>query len=492
VPERPTPLVRALVSGALACLAAGAAHGEPWISPGDPRVRHDLQQLSDAGLLTGPTLSWPIGWSHLARELGAIKVAALSAGQRGALERLKSRAEDEMRSGTPKVRASGSLAADPTPLRTFEDTPRDDGQVTLGADWVGERFAWKLAATVVASPEDDPALWPDGSYLAMSLGNWMVSAGYLDRWWGPGWDGSLILSSAARPVPAIAIDRNEPTPFDVPVLRWLGPWRLSTFMGQLESGRDYSHALLWGLRLEFRPHPTLQVAASRTAQWCGEDRPCGLDTFWDLLVGNDNDQPLAEQPGNQLGGFDVRWSWPGGRVPLALYAQGIGEDEAGFLPSKYLGLFGVEVWGDLWGGSWRVHVEYADTACDFLASPPEFGCAYASSIYTTGYRYRGRPLGHALDGDGETLGAGVLFIDARGHRWELLGRNVDLNRAGEIEGHSITPAPAEVLDFSLIHERAYEWGNIRVSLGYSDADSADASAMQDGLRGFVTWRHGYR
>ena len=24
-----------------------------------------------------------------------------------------------------------------------------------------------------------------------------------DRWWGPGWDGSLILSNNARPIPAI-------------------------------------------------------------------------------------------------------------------------------------------------------------------------------------------------------------------------------------------------------------------------------------------------
>jgi hypothetical protein len=263
-------------------------------------------------------------------------------------------------------------------------------------------------------------------------------------------------------------------------------------MGQLEGDRDYSNALLWGFRMEFRPHPSLQIAASRAAQWCGEERPCGLDTFWDMLVGNDNDQDLAEQPGNQLGGFDVRWAWPGARVPLALYAQGIGEDEAGFLPSKYLGLFGAEVWGDLGGGSWRAHVEYADTACDFPASPPEFGCAYTNSIYTSGYRYRGRPLGHSMDGDGESLGLGLLFVDARGHRWEVLGRNVDLNRSGATSGHSITPVPMELLDFSLTHERAYRWGNITVSLGYTDADTGGGTALEDGMRGFVTWRHGLR
>jgi hypothetical protein len=320
----------------------------------------------------------------------------------------------------------------------------------------------------------------------------MISGGYLDRWWGPGWDGSLILSSNARPLPAIAIDRNEPTPFDVPVLRWLGPWRLSTFMGQFESDRDYSHALLFGLRAEIRPHPTLQLAASRTAQWCGEGRPCGLDTFWDLLTGNDNDQPLDEQPGNQLGGFDLRWSWPGGRVPFAAYAQAIGEDEAGSLPSKYLGLVGAETWGDVLGGSWRGHVEYADTACGFLDAEPDFGCAYTNVIYTTGYRYRGRVLGHSMDADGESLGAGALYVDSGGRRWEIGGRNVKLNRAGESNGHTLADMPARVRELGLAHERAGKWGKIVVLLAYSDVDSVGSVAIADGVRGSVTWRYDVR
>jgi hypothetical protein len=480
-----------LVFGLGSALAATAS-AEPWLSPGDVRLRHDLQQLSDRGLLSGPTLSWPIGWSQVARELGKLDTTALSPGEQATVERLRVRAAREMRSGDVSLGATLSGAVDPTQLRTFEATPREEGEATLSADWLGQRFAWKLSATVVANPDDDRELRPDGSYLAMSLGNWMISVGYLDRWWGPGWQGSLILSDNARPMPSIAIDRNESTPFDVPVLRWLGPWRLSTFMQQFESDRDYSDALLFGLRAEIRPHPTLQIAASRTAQWCGDGRPCGLDTFWDLLVGNDNDQDLAEQPGNQLAGFDVRWSWPGARVPLALYAQGIGEDEAGFMPSKYLGLIGTEVWGDLAGGTWRAHVEYADTACDFLRSPPEFGCAYTNGIYTSGYRYRGRVLGHSIDADGEAIGGGALFIDSRGHRWEMLGRNVKLNRAGVAPEHSLADGEARVRDIAVTHERALAWGNITVSFGYTDVESAGPTVVEDGVRGFLTWSHEFR
>jgi hypothetical protein len=492
VPDRTSPRRCPAAWLCLGLLLAAGVRAEPWIPPGDVRLRHDLQQLSDQGLLTGPLLSWPLGWSQVARELGAIDLATLTPGQQAMVSRLRARASREMRTGAIGLEATVSGAADPSTLRTFEDIPREEGEAGLAADWLGRRFAWKLSATVVADPDDDRSVRPDGSYVAMSLGNWMVSAGYLERWWGPGWQGSLILSNNARPLPAIAIDRNEPTPSDLPVLRWLGPWRLSTFMGQFESDRDFSDARLFGLRGEIRPHPTLQIAASRTAQWCGDGRPCDLGTFWDLLVGNDNDQDLDEQPGNQLAGFDLRWSWPGARVPLALYAQAIGEDEAGFMPSKYLGLFGFETWGELAGGSWRAHAEYADTACDFLSSPPEFGCAYESVIYTSGYRYRGRVLGHSMDGDGEAVGAGLLFVDGRGARWEVLGRNLKLNRNGSSPAHSVAESPATVRDVAFTHERLLPWGNITLSLGYSDVDDAGATVVPDGARGFVTWQKAIR
>jgi hypothetical protein len=484
--------MRALLIALPLALFALVSRAEPWIGPGDVRLRHDLQRLADAGLLSGPTLSWPIGWSQVARELGLIDLQRLDSGERIAVVRLRARAAREMRTGQIAFEAEIAGSANPTPLRSFDDIPREEGEASLAATWVGQRFAWKLAGTVVADPEDGQEFRADGTYIAASLGNWMLSAGYLDRWWGPGWQGSLILSSNMRPMLTIALDRNEPVPFDLPVLRWLGPWRLSTFMSQFEHDRDYPYALLFGLRAEIRPHPTLQLAASRTAQWCGEGRPCGFDTFWDLLIGNDNDQAPDQQPGNQLAGFDIRWSWPGARVPVALYAQGIGEDEAGFLPSKYLGLFGAETWGDVADGSWRLHVEYADTACDFLADPPEFGCAYTNSIYTTGYRYLGHVLGHTIDADSESIGGGVLFLDRRGWRWEALVRNIKLNRAGAAVGDTLADAPARVRDIGLVHESEHSWGTISVSLGYADVDASGAVAVEDGWRGFLSWRHEVR
>jgi hypothetical protein len=225
---------------------------------------------------------------------------------------------------------------------------------------------------------------------------------------------------------------------------------------------------------------------------CGDGRPCSLDTFADLLAGNDNDQSLEAQPGNQLAGFDVRWSWPGGGVPIAAYAQAIGEDEAGMMPSKYLGLFGVESWGAWSGRSWRLFAEYADTTCDFHAAPPEFGCAYTSGIYTTGYRYRVRALGHPVDADGESLGLSVMVLAADGTRWQVTARNTKLNRAGAAVGHSLTAVPARVRDLAVVREQPVTWGNITVSLGYAAVDASADDELDEGFRGFMTLSHRFQ
>ena len=449
--------------------------------------------LYDRGVLAGTNLSWPISWPDVAADVAGVEAGRLRPGEVAALQRIRKRVAFEQVSGAVGLEAGLALGTELSELRSFAYTPRESVEAYAAASWLGERFAWKLSATVVDEAPDNQTVRPDGSYFGVALGNWMLSAGYLDRWWGPGWDGSLLLSSNARPVPAVSIERADSRPIDVPVIRWLGPWRFITFMGQLEGDRDYDHPLLFGMRIEVRPVPSLQIAASRTAQWCGEDRPCDLETFWDLIIGNDNDQDLDEQPGNQLAGFDVRWSWPGGRVPLALYAQGIGEDEAGFLPSKYLGLFGLEAWGEAGSGTWRAHVEYADTACDFLASEPEFGCAYTSSIYTDGYRYRGRALGHTMDADGQSLSFGGLYVTAAGSQWRLLLRDFELNRAGVAQGHSLAAVPTDVLDASVSFQRTFRWGTISAELGYADVSPVlDGATVEDGLRGFVAWKQGWR
>jgi hypothetical protein len=430
--------------------------------------------------------TWPLSWADLARDvLAEQNVGELDAATARALERVQHVAR-RMTQGGAEWHGHAVIAEEPTPLRTFGNEPREEAEIGGGLSWTGSRFAFRLDASLVADPEDDHGFRPDGSFVGVHLGNFMISGGYMDRWWGPGWEGSLILSNSARPIPSVTVERNYSDASRLPILKWLGPWRAVALLGQLEGSRDdFPDARFFGARVNFKPLPQLEIGLSRTAQWCGEGRPCGLDTFGDLLIGRDNDEAIALQPGNQLAGYDARWAFRS--IPLALYGQMIGEDEAGALPAKFLGLAGAETWGESAIGSWRAHAEYADTSCNFSRQLPDFNCAYESNIYTDGYRYRGRSIGHAMDGDGRMHSIGALLVTRRGDSWELLARRVELNRDARVPEpqHTVSRLAAELWNIELANTREVAFGRLRIGIGYDDYKERLDGGDQQTVRGFV-------
>jgi hypothetical protein len=388
-----------------------------------------------------------------------------------------------------------SAAHRPIGLRTFADTPREEGELQASRAFLGERFALNLAVSAVADAADDRAVRPDGSYAAVTLANWMVSIGWRDRWWGPGWDGSLILSTNARPIPSLSVERKYSDASNVPLLRWLGPWQANVALGEEESsGVPVPSVRFFSARVSFRPLEWLEISLSRTAQWCGEGRPCDLQTFGDLLIGRDNrDSELSAQdePGNQMAGYDVRLRSPWQQLPAAAYLQLIGEDEAGGLPSKFLGLAGLEAWGESRWGSHRLFLEYASTSCNFSREPPQFDCAYRSDVYPQGYRFRGRALGHSLDSDGRSYSLGLMLVRPRGGDVTLRLRRIELNRAGQEPeaSHGASPLRVELKNLELQYNHAFAWGRLGVGLGLDDFEGPARSKLEP--RGFLQWRQGF-
>ncbi len=476
---------RALCALGLACLVAGTAEAGPWAEPGDAGLRHDLQLLSDSGIVRAPLSVWPVSWPEIARDIRDVRVELQPAHVGAALARVRRAAGEATRLGELAIEASVAGSEKPMALRRFDEVPRENGELSVAVESMASAFAFRLAVTGAADPDDGDEVRPDGSYVAWVAGNWMLHAGYIDRWWGPGWEGSLIYGSNQRPIPSLTIERNYSDAFEHPWLAWIGQWRLVATMGQLEDDReDAPNAQLFGLRATVKPHPCVEIGLSRTAQWCGDGRPCNLDTFWDLLIGNDNDQALEDQPGNQMGGFDARWSIPW--APIAVYAQAIGEDEANFLPSKYIGMAGVEVWGGFGERSWRLHVEAADTTCSFYESEPDYGCAYRNTIYFDGYQYKDRSIGHAIDGDSRQLAAGALLMMGDGSGWELALQDARLNRRSRNDVHSVSPVRDELRSVDLHHRRELFGGDLRVGIGYEERDVVQPG-VSDGFRGYLRW-----
>jgi len=476
-------------------LAASSATAGPTIPAGDMALRHDIQRLADAGIIKGPTTTWPLAWGPMLEDVNDVDETKLSAGVANALARVRDRAAWETRTHQLTVKSRLAVAEKPTSIRGFQDTPRGDIDASAGISYIGNWFSIDFNVQGVDSDQDSQDLRADDTMIGIVVGNWSVAASTQQRWWGPGWDGSLILGNNARPIPSVTFDRVFTDAFETKWLSWLGPWDLSLMFGILEHDRVVRDAQFWGMRVNFRPIPSLEIGLSRSAQWCGKDRPCDLDTFIDLLLGKDNrgddDISIENEPGNQLAGVDIRWSplsWP-----VAFYTQFIGEDEAGGFPSRFMGQFGVE-WSGLIADRWSTtaFAEFAGTTCQFYESSKRFNCAYNHGNYRTGYRYRDRSIGHGADGDAELISVGTTLVDTEITQWHGVLRVGELNRGGGPDPfHSLTPTPQDILSIDVSHSRAFPFGTIEIGAGYEELDDeASGETFSDG-RFYLQWRSSY-
>jgi hypothetical protein len=349
----------------------------------------------------------------------------------------------------------------------------------------------------------------DGSYIAARLGNWSASFGQQERWWGPGWDGSLILSTNARPIPAISIDRRIAEPFETKWLSWIGPWSFHSFIGRMEEERggvaiddkgkpyltDYPNPFLWGMRGEVKPTILggLEIGFFRMMQLGGDGRPEGLSTWADAFLSQDNygantgNNDRSKEPGNQLAGIDLRWQ--PFDSPFALYGQLVGEDEDKFLPNCLMFQYGIEAWTNLEDSTLRVFAEYADlTSYWWTDDPRTRNITYGHHIYNDGYRYRGRPIGHWADQDSQILSVGGILQKQNGIGWGTTIRTGKLNEDGAGSNSSVSARTStDYFSIDVFNSRKYPaYGlSVNTSFGWESLQPVGGKT-DDGLAGYLT------
>jgi hypothetical protein len=489
--------LRACLPAFLLSLAAvpGAAADAGWFESGDVALRVDLQLLNDAGVLRVPTGHWPMPRATLAYALARAKPHfATNAAVATALARVQARMETH---GALSLEGRAS-AGNEGLLRDFDALARDNGELGARAEYSVGRFALALDASGVADPADGRELRADGSHATVRLGNWLVSANTLERFWGPSHESSLILSNNARPMPTFMVERAEARPFEMPLLSWLGPWRFSFGISRMEDERaDIDAPLFMAWRVTVMPFRKMEIGFTRTAQFCGRQLECNLDVFGNLLAGNDNvgiDASEENEPGNQMAGFDLRWTSPIGELPYAVYSQMIGEDESSYLPAKYLSQFGIEAWKPLTSGALvQAFAEYSSTTCSAHTDRgPYFDCAYNQGRFDVeGYRYHGRNVGHTTDADSETYSLGATYTAANGELWSATARMSELNR----DDSPLAPNSLDTVATFRTKYTALELGwrgrlfgqRLAVDLGVQSLEPAGGDRDIEPY-GFVSWR----
>ncbi len=401
----------ALVGGAVACLTSSALSAAPWLEPGDSRARFAAQKLADRGHMDRTVSTWPLMWSTVHNGLEA-SVGSDQRSVGSAAAYLRFEKDEQAQQG---FRGEYSLygSSEIPGIRGFDQNSLAKAGTAIDLQWQGEIWALGLKPAYAHKTDDDKELRLDGSYLAAAAGNWVFGAGAIDRWWGPGWQSSLILSNNARPMPALWVNRNNSHAPEADWLKWLGPWQFTAFAGQYESDRAVPDAKLIGMRFTFRPVSGLDIGLSRAIMLGGEGRPENASTLWNALIGRDNGQLEEDDPGNQLASIDARYGFGIGQQSMSIYAQMMGEDEAGAFPARKSWLLGADWTTQLFKADQQWFLEYTNTLADDFVGDPMPNITYDHSRYRSGYRYYGRSMAGSFDGDAEavTLGAFNFFDD---------------------------------------------------------------------------------
>ena len=486
-------LIKKCLFVAVFCSAFLWSFSEPFLAPNDPFIRHEIRYLGDEGGLDGVQNTWPL-------DLGGISAMRSEVDETpGSL--LDNRLKNESTSGWSPIFTNIGLADDRVTARGFGPKPRSSFATNASVSWMNDRFAAKLSLNAFYGMKTD---WKgreeegfalDGSYVAARLGNWSASFGQQERWWGPGWDGSLILSTNARPIPAISIDRRIPEPFEAKWLSWIGPWSIHSFIGQMEKERTVANPYLWGMRAEVSPTILngLEVGFFRMIQLGGDGRPEGFNTWVDAFLSQDNfgantgNNNRSNEPGNQLAGIDLRWKVFD--APIAFYGQVVGEDEDKFLPNCLIFQYGIEGWKEFQNSTLRIFAEYADlTSYWWTDDPRTRNISYGHHIYNDGYRFRGRPIGHWSDQDSQILSFGGVLQKENGIGWGSTIRTGTLNEDGTGASSSVSAdTSTDYLSFEIFNSRSYPAYELSVntSLGWESLQ-ADDSSTNDSITGYLT------
>ncbi len=256
-------------------------------------------------------------------------------------------------------------------------------------DWFS--FYLQPLAFVHAGAGDEGAeLRLHKGYAKVTRGPIELGAGKDSVWWGPGRHGAFVLTNNAEPLEMVKL--SNPSPVTLPwILRYLGPFQFTLLLARLDEERPRPHALLFGARLNFKPHRLVEIGISRAVQFGGRGAPgISASEFGDLLTG-------ADEPtdANQVGSVDLSI-----RIPFLwgalLYAE-TGRDTAGAFATGLLAPVNAEAY--LFGlylphlgpaGRTDLRVELADTG--------QYAFWYRTGTFG-GYTFKGQILGHHIAGD---------------------------------------------------------------------------------------------
>lgn len=362
---------------------------------GDNQLRSDLAWLNRHNIIAMNLSTWPLSQDEIVRAL----ITADSNKEPGAqnvIQRVHHRLSEIK---APLRVDSWTRSAKPALPPGFDTSITSKSGIGAAVEFSGEAWDINLQGQQEYHQYIDDVTKGNinGAFAGVKLFNQWVAFGEIPQWWGPGHDGSLIRSDAARPIAGFLMQRAEQTPFESPWLSWLGTWQYQLSAGQLRQYQHPDKPKLVGGRATFTPVNSFDIGFSRIMMWGGKGRPNNMASFRDAFMGRDNTGSQNRDPGNQMAGADFNWnlySFVG--LPFSLYGQVIGDDQAGILPSHNTFLGGI-AGSHLWGTR---QINWYFEGADTRSGMKQTGNIYYHYCYQEGYYQQGAALGDGIGGDG--------------------------------------------------------------------------------------------
>ena len=246
---------------------------------------------------------------------------------------------------------------------------------------------------------DDKKYTLDGSYLQHTSDIITFGVGSIDRHWSFSNNTSLILSRNARPSKSIYLKLDNEFNYD-----WLpsdANWSVEAFNGFIKGAINNSRSMIAGARFIFTPVEGLNFELVQTSQWGGKGHSTGISALGAALLFDTNEGSNSNI--NKMAGFGISYIIPTKTIPLRIYGQAIGEDEAGNLPSCFAYLAGLEWTNTKIKYPIIVDVEVIDTRLGTTTN----GFCGPNTMYNNGiydYTNYGKTMGTAIDSEGTSIG----------------------------------------------------------------------------------------
>lgn len=382
-----------------ATIFSASSMAQPWISSNDAMLKASIDMLVNQGVIKQPVNTYPLMWQGIARDLAKLDSRQLSEQTFFAYQHVKHALQFAKQDSSSGFRANYNSA--PELSQSFGERNQQQSGVNSYGSITGDRVSAKVSVNYADQALDDKYLNYHGSYLAILLGNWSVSAEQVSHWWGPSNDNALMLSNNAAPMKGLRFTRANTQYAGPSWLSFIGNWQLTGIYAKqqpmLAQGDDGKY---WALRFASTPITGLEIAASTS----------GSDFLTTSTLEQENFDNV-QQSEHRLSSLDVKYSTAIFSQPIAVYSELMGKNESGLLPSSPFYTLGIESYFGSSAQLTKAYLEYTNT--EELC---QLDCTYGNYQQTLGgYTQKNRLIGSSTLQNSQSWVLGAQYFSQDGY-----------------------------------------------------------------------------